>query len=343
MVDNEFPITKQAHAACFVILVAILAVFDIFVYILYIYYRNSGYNKQKERKLKMSAIDQITSPHGRGLNEKLSLVNGLDPASGAVKDVLEVMVWRQSESHLLIAALRKAAEAPLSNQIAEADLHWFIYVMMGVSEVIETMPGLGDPADYGRMMSLMNAHVQEQAIQLLGSEQLNRPLLSWLNHAGTGTEVRQRKLALILGGKLEEALKPLPSKTVSWEVVRNIANALTNQLYLGQGVDLSQAHLSSFFDGPKREFILEDGHRGDWRVCQGENGWHAFHEEDVRQLLWASHTSGNALQARKEEAGKWLLEYIPSVTDPFHRGVYYGLYENSENVKNIEFKQDHEA
>ena len=69
-----------------------------------------------------------------------------------------------------------------------------------------------------------------------------------------------------------------PAKVVNWEVVRNIANSLTNQLYLGQGADIAQAHMSFFSQGPQREFTLEPGHEGNWRDAGDMGGWKAFDE-----------------------------------------------------------------
>ena len=126
------------------------------------------------------------------------------------------------------------------------------------------------------------------------------------------------------------------AKTVNWGVVRNIANSLTNQLYMGEGADIVQAHVSSFRQGPEREYTLEPEHKGNWRDAGKMGGWMAFDEADVSRLYWASMSSGNALEAVKQEAGKWLLRYIQSETDPEHRGQYFGMYENPEGVQNVD-------
>ncbi len=133
------------------------------------------------------------------------------------------------------------------------------------------------------------------------------------------------------------SITSFPAKVVRWEVVRNIANSLTNQLvYLGDGVDVAQAHMSHFNQGPRREFTLEEGRQSKWRQAGDMGGWNAFDEADVSRLYWESLTSGNALEATKAESGKWELRYVPSPSDPTYRGSYYDLYESPESVRNVD-------
>jgi hypothetical protein len=129
----------------------------------------------------------------------------------------------------------------------------------------------------------------------------------------------------------------MDKKFVSWDVVRNIANRLTNQLYMGDGVDISEAHMSCFTQGPSRNWKLEESRTGNFRSSEGSlDGWMAFCEEDVSQLLWESLTSGNKLEAVKIGPNKWELTYIPSLTDPNYRGCYFGIFEDPESMENID-------
>ncbi len=127
---------------------------------------------------------------------------------------------------------------------------------------------------------------------------------------------------------------------VSWEVVRNIANRLTNQLVQlgGTSVDINRAHLSCFSSGPERDFTLEEGCKGRWVQADGmekNNGWMSFDEEDVSQLYWESVTSGSALEALKVTSGNWVLRYIPSPDMPEYLGLYFRFFDEPEAVENI--------
>ncbi len=122
-------------------------------------------------------------------------------------------------------------------------------------------------------------------------------------------------------------------KLVSWEIVRNIANSMTNQLYLGgPEVDINQAHMSTSSFGV-REWTLEPGRTGTFRY--GGMGWWAFDEEDVARLLLVSGTSGSGIEATKLSSGVWKLRFIPS-NDPTYMGCYFGLFAEAKGVKNID-------
>jgi hypothetical protein len=128
----------------------------------------------------------------------------------------------------------------------------------------------------------------------------------------------------------QEACAPLPGVSVSWEVIRDIANSLCNQLDLAGDVDMSQAHMSSFNGGPLREFTCEQGRNGFWRDANWDGGgWDAFDEADVSWLRWESLSSGSALAAVKQGPGNWLLTFIPSRKDPLYRGTYFDLYDRA--------------
>ena len=130
--------------------------------------------------------------------------------------------------------------------------------------------------------------------------------------------------------------RSFPPKIVSWETVRNIANQLTNQLLdCCPEANLGHAHLSSFSNGPRRQFMLEPDKHARWLAADGHNGWHAFEEADVRCLYWESASSGNSLEATKESSGKWLLHYSPSLDMPEHRGSYFSMYQSPEKIENI--------
>lgn len=125
-------------------------------------------------------------------------------------------------------------------------------------------------------------------------------------------------------------------KNVTWEMVRNLSNRLTNQLYLGLGVDASQAHMSDFPGGPVREFFSL---RNEYRKCtcnpDCQEGWFAFNEEDVNFLRWKSLSSGSILEAEKVGQGRWTLTFIPSTANPDYRGHYFYLFSEVENLENI--------
>lgn len=127
------------------------------------------------------------------------------------------------------------------------------------------------------------------------------------------------------------------NKIVDWTVVRNIANNLTNQLDTGDGVDVTQAHMSFFGQGPIREYTLAPGKKGEWRSVGGsKDGWRAFVDGDVIRLYWQSASSGCGLEARLLDPGnQWQLWFFPSENDPHYRGRYYYLYENAERIGNI--------
>ena len=129
-----------------------------------------------------------------------------------------------------------------------------------------------------------------------------------------------------------------PSKSVNWEVVRNVANRLTNQLlYLAiGGVNVKQAHISAGWapNGVIRKFELAEGKTGIWRDG-GDGGWWAFEEEDLEELYWKSASSGSALRATKMVNGVWELEYIPPSTDPSYRGNYFGFYADPWGIENL--------
>lgn len=132
------------------------------------------------------------------------------------------------------------------------------------------------------------------------------------------------------------------SKSVNWEVVRNIANCLTNQLvhlFVGE-VNVQQAHMSAGWapNGVVRKYELAEGKTGTWRDG-GDGGWWAFEEEDLEELYWQSASSGSALRATKMVAGVWELEYTPPSTDPSYRGMYFRLYEEPREVQNL--SEDH--
>ena len=114
-------------------------------------------------------------------------------------------------------------------------------------------------------------------------------------------------------------------------MVRNIANHLTNQLYLAEEhqpgcVDLNQAHMAGKSCGGR-------DWEGTGHTRGGEYWWQAFGEEEVERLWWSSASSGNALEAKKIAPGEWMLQYFLG-TDPKYRGSYYGMYENPEAVQN---------
>jgi len=127
-------------------------------------------------------------------------------------------------------------------------------------------------------------------------------------------------------------------KEVRWEVVRNIANRMTNQLYLGgPEVDIEQAHMSTDSYGG-RNWTLEEGRQGDWR-----NGWWAFDEEDVSRLELTSAKSGSGIEATKKSPGVWTIRFIPSPTNPGYKGCYWGMFEDPQGVKNIDPKYVYES
>lgn len=122
-------------------------------------------------------------------------------------------------------------------------------------------------------------------------------------------------------------------KLVSWETVRNIANSMTNQLYLGGAdVDISQAHMSTDSFGG-RDWTLEPGREGNFRC--GGMGWWAFEEADVSRLCLTSGTSGSGIEAIKLRSGVWKLRFIPS-NNPTYMGCYFSLFDNPESVGNID-------
>lgn len=125
------------------------------------------------------------------------------------------------------------------------------------------------------------------------------------------------------------------TKEVDWEVVRNIANVMTNQLYLGDGVDIEQAHMATNSIGG-RDWTLEPGRTGTFRPSWGGDGWWAFDEEDVCRLELTSATSGSGIEATKKSPGVWTIRFIQSSRDPTYRGGYFGLFAEAEGVKNID-------
>ena len=134
----------------------------------------------------------------------------------------------------------------------------------------------------------------------------------------------------------DELVQPLPAKEVNWEVVRNIANQLTNQLLdLAEGVNLDQAHISDFGGGARRHVQRTFGHSPAWRDAGTMGGWEAFNEEDVELIRWESISSGNVLRAVRLATGKWNLQYFPGKSDPTYRGFYFRLYDHPEAVKNL--------
>ncbi|NCU41822.1 MAG: hypothetical protein EOM19_03815 [Candidatus Moranbacteria bacterium] len=133
---------------------------------------------------------------------------------------------------------------------------------------------------------------------------------------------------------VEEAANTV--KLVSWEVVRNITNVMTNQFYLGgPDVDIERAHMStSSFGG--RDWTLEPGRTGKFLSGGNWGGWWAFDEMDVSRLFLLSATSRSGIEATKLSSGVWKLRFIPSPNDPTYRGCYYSLFMGAEGVKNID-------
>jgi hypothetical protein len=139
-----------------------------------------------------------------------------------------------------------------------------------------------------------------------------------------------------------QILSPLPKKEVSWEIVRNIANCLINQLVsLSPEAYLEMAHMSCFA-GVERLWT-SDG-TGKFLDANWDNqGWMEFREEQVLELFWCSSTSGNSLQAQKTSPGKWTIQYRPSEKNPLYRGAYFEMYDRPEDVENIERPVQKEA
>jgi len=269
---------------------------------------------------------------------RLRMIEEINPwTTGLVKEAMRRIVVVEESGLMLVHALRHAAEAPDQNRIEVDDLDWFIPAAIGIAEEVEIQSWGGEEADYDRLTAILTDEARKEAIRRLFKGQYEYgDCQPWL-HQDTDPATRAHKLALVLSGELEQALEPFSPKVVSWEVVRNIANSLTNGLYPGEGVDINQAHMSSFDDGPMREFTLEEGRGGDWRDADWDGqGWYALDEDDVCELYWKSWKSVSGLEAVKERKGKWNIRFIPSQDDPTYRGRYYELYEYPEQVKNFD-------
>jgi len=132
-------------------------------------------------------------------------------------------------------------------------------------------------------------------------------------------------------------------KKVTWEVVRNIANNLTNGLDGHPDLDPEKAHLSWFSGGPQREVVFtesgEENH--DWIGPTEEgwgdprfDGWIVLGEEDAEKIIWRSGSGVKLVVAKTEEG--WTLEFIPSPDRPDYRGRYFQFYDQPELVENWE-------
>ncbi len=139
------------------------------------------------------------------------------------------------------------------------------------------------------------------------------------------------------------ALMPLPWKEVSWEVIRNIANTLTNGVENLPNVNLEMAHFESGTSTASREFILDLEHYSTTSTAifypNKDGGWYAMFASDLVTARWRSITSGNLLEAKRIENGKWHLRYLPSIKDPEHRGMYFRFYDKPEEVTNVTLKK----
>lgn len=121
---------------------------------------------------------------------------------------------------------------------------------------------------------------------------------------------------------------------VSWDDVRRVANALTNQLYIADSPE-------SPIDFEKYAYVAYESYGG--RSVEFEPGahrveneyWYELAEKEVSKITWTSATSGNTLTARKVATGSWELVYAPG-PDPLYRGAYYRMYMNPEGVPELD-------
>lgn len=143
--------------------------------------------------------------------------------------------------------------------------------------------------------------------------------------------------------------KMYPKKSVSWEAVRNIANSLTNQLYIARNgsekLDLSLAYVSNkSFGGRNVKAISSSGEFG-----VDDFTWTAYKEDDLEGLNFVSGSSGSRLVAEKKN-GCWEIQYIPpedkngedittngygTKIDRFYQGAYFNLYVLGNDVANV--------
>ena len=144
--------------------------------------------------------------------------------------------------------------------------------------------------------------------------------------------------------------KMYPKKSVSWGVVRNIINSLTNQLYLARNgsekLDLSLAYVSNNSWGTRS--VEANGSVGEFG--EGDFTWNAYREEDLEGLDFSSGSSGSRLVAEKV-GDYWEIQYIPpedkndgeartdmygNKLDRFYQGTYFGLYALGDDVPNVD-------
>ncbi len=262
---------------------------------------------------------------------RLDMIEEIDPESGMAKEVMRRVTEIKESSYMLLLAYKQAIKSPERNKVEIADLDWFMKAMLNIAKEIECESSEYKDSDYKKLNSILTNEAKKEVIDRLHNKDEEDPEVA----------MTINKLLLVLSGELKQALKPFQTKIVSWEVVRNIANSLTNQLlYLGKEVDIEQAHMSDFFQGPVRKFVLEEGKTGNWRSAEWDGqGWHAFDEDDVSELYWESLGSqytppGSTIKAIKIKKGEWNICFIPSSKDPTYRGYYFDLYSNPDKVEN---------
>lgn len=264
---------------------------------------------------------------------RTEFVKELNPQQGETLAIIREAFERgYGGSYLCLLALRRANTVILANQIQTKDLDWFLPAAILMVEQMEEQALEILEKDRRNLLMVIPRKAKKEAIRRLKEGAYDRKFLAPSHKEGASTI-----LLLLLEGRLEEARQPLPAKVVGWEVVRNIANNLTNQLYLGEGVKIKEAHISSgWSQGPGREWKLEPSHTGCYRPASKNAGWLAFQEEDVRQLSWWSMTSECQLRADKISHNQWELTFIPSPKFPLYRGSYYGMYEEPHLIENVD-------
>jgi len=128
-------------------------------------------------------------------------------------------------------------------------------------------------------------------------------------------------------------------KEINWQVVCNIVNATTNQIYLADETDPgsvrpNRAYISNCSLGGRGYVADEDADI--FTAGNGEFTWESLGEKGLKEIYLESAESGSNITITKED-GRWFIEYGYG-PDPSYKGFYWDMYSDPEAVKPLDME-----
>ena len=132
-------------------------------------------------------------------------------------------------------------------------------------------------------------------------------------------------------------------ENLSWEIIKNVTNSLTNQIYFGElktpgKIDKNRAYISANSYGGRDYNSTDISTLG-----EDEDVWDSLGAEGTSFMYFSSYSSGNELFAKKQKDNSWNLEYVPDENNPNYRGYYFEMWENPEKVAPLNIEEIYQS